>query len=90
VALLPVGDEYVGNVTMFLAARSTNGERSDVVRQNHEIRIKAADYDHAQLERFTITANLLMEEGTHNVAVGLLDPVTRNASFTTTKVTVKE
>jgi len=90
VALLPVGDEYVGNVTMFLAARSTDGDRSDVVRQSHEIRVKASDYDEAQLDRFTITANLLMEEGTHNVAVGLLDPVTRNASFTTTKVTIKE
>ena len=90
VALLPVADEYVGNITLFLAARNTNGEQSDVVRQNHEIRIKAADYDDAQLKRFTITANLLMEEGAHNVAVGILDPVTRNASFTTTKVTVKE
>jgi len=90
VALLPAGDEYVGNITMFLAARNSTGDQSDVVRQNHEIRIKAADYDDAQLKRFTITANLLMEEGTHNVAVGFLDPVTRNASFTTTKVTVKE
>ncbi len=90
VALLPVGDDYVGNLTMFLAARNTDGDRSDVVRQNHEIRIKAADYDDAQLKRYAITANLLMEKGTHNVAVAILDPVTRNASFTTTKVTVRE
>ena len=90
VALLPAGDDYVGNVTLFLAARNTKGDRSDVVRQNHEIRIKAADYDAAQLKRHIITANLLMEKGSHNVAVGILDPVTRNASFTTTKVTVRE
>ena len=90
VALLPAGDEYVGNLTMFLAARNTDGDRSDVVRQNHEIRVKAADYDDAQLKRYTITANLLMEEGTHNVAVGILDPLTRNASFTTTRVTVRD
>ena len=90
VALLPTGEDYVGNVTLFLAARKTTGDRSDVVRQNHEIRVKAADYDAAQLKRYTISANLLMEEGSHNVAVGILDPVTRNASFTTTKVTVSE
>ncbi len=90
VALLPMGDDYVGNVVMFLAARSTNGDRSDVVRQNHEIRVKAADYEAAQLRRYTISASLLMEEGTYSVAVGLLDPVTRAASFTTTKATVKE
>jgi VWFA-related protein len=90
VALLPEGDEYVGNITMFLAARNAKGDRSDVVRQVHEIRVKTADYDDAQLRRYTITANLLMEEGSHNVAVGLLDPVTQASSFTTTKVTVKE
>ncbi len=90
VALLPSGDDYVGNVTIFLAARNSDGDRSDVVRQNHEIRVKTADYDDAQLKRYTITANLLMEEGSHSVAVGILDPVTRNASFSTTRVTVRE
>jgi len=90
VALLPTGEDYVGNVTLFLAARNAKGDRSDVVRQSHEVRVKAADYDDAQLRRYTITASLLMEQGSHNVAVGLLDPVTRNASFSTTKVTVKE
>ena len=90
VALLPTGEDFVGNVTMFIAARSAKGDRSDVVRQTHEIRVKAADYERAQLDRFTITANLLMEEGSHNVAVGLLDPITRASSFTTTRVTVRE
>jgi VWFA-related protein len=90
VALLPSGDDYVGNVTMFIAARNTDGDRSDVVRRQHEIRVKAADYEKSQLKRHTITANLLMEAGRHNVAVGLLDPVTRQSSFATTKVTVQE
>jgi hypothetical protein len=31
-----------------------------------------------------------MESGTYNVAFGLLDPVTRQTSFTTTRVTVHE
>jgi VWFA-related protein len=90
VALLPSGDDYVANVTLFLAARSTTGDRSDVIRQSHEVRVKAADYEDAQRERFTIGANLLMETGTYNVAVGLLDPVTRQTSFATTKVTVHD
>jgi hypothetical protein len=90
VALIPQGEDYVANVTLFLAARNSRGDRSDVVRQVHEIRVKAADYDDAQLHRYTITANLLMEEGSHNVAVGLLDPITQSSSFATTKVTVRE
>ena len=90
VALLPEGEDYVGNVTMFIAARNNKGDRSDVVRQTHEIRVRADEYESAQRERFGITANLLMETGAHNVAVGILDPITRASSFTTTKVTVRE
>jgi hypothetical protein len=90
VALLPTGEDYVGNVTMFIAARNAKGDRSDVVRQNHEIRIKAADYEDAKIRRYTITASLLMEAGSHSVAVGLLDPITRNSSYTTSRVTVRE
>jgi hypothetical protein len=90
IALLPAGEEYVGNVTYFVAARNTRGDRSDVVRRTHEIRIKAADYDSAQLERYTITASLLMEQGNHSVAFGLLDPITRQSSFATTQVVVRE
>ncbi len=90
IALLPTGEDYVGNVTMFIAARNAKGDRSDVVRQNHEIRIKAADYEDSKLHRFTITARLLMEEGSHSVAVGLLDPITRNSSYTTSRVTVRK
>ncbi|HSN55323.1 MAG TPA: VWA domain-containing protein [Candidatus Sulfomarinibacteraceae bacterium] len=90
VALLPSGEDYSANVILFIAARSTNGDRSDVVRQTHEVRVKAADYEDAQRDRFAIAANLLMESGTYNVAFGLLDPVTRQTSFTTTRVTVHE
>jgi len=90
IALLPTGEDYVGNVTMFIAARNSKGDRSDVVRQNHEIRIKAADYEDMKLHRYTITANLLMEVGSHSVAVGLLDPMTRTSSYTTSRVTVRK
>ncbi len=90
IALMPNGDEYVATVNLFIAARNDRGDRSDVVRQSHEIRIKAADYDSAQLERYTIATNLLMDAGNHSLAVGLLDPITRQSSYTTTKVTIRE
>ena len=90
IALVPTGDEYVANVSLFVAARNDRGDRSDVVRQSHEIRVDAADYDSAQLERYTISTNLLMDAGNHSIAVGLLDPVTRQSSYTATKVTVRE
>jgi len=88
VALMPFGDDYVGQVVLYIAARDSKGKQSDLVRQQHEVRIPANDYETARKSRFTITANLLMEEGSYRVAVGLLDQLTRQASYTTVSTAV--
>jgi VWFA-related protein len=88
VAMVPEGDEYVGRVLLFVAARDTRGKQSDVVRQEHEIRIPIAAYDDARQQRFTIVSNLLMEQGSYKVAVGLLDRLTRQASYQTLATSV--
>jgi len=87
-AMLPEGDEYVGRVVLFVAARDSKGKQSDLQRQEHEIRIPASDWDRARKERFGIDLSLLMESGTYNVAVGLMDVVTREASYTKSVVRV--
>jgi hypothetical protein len=81
VALLPEGDEYVGRVVVFLANRNLGGRQSDVQRREFEIRMPAADYETRRDERFTASFDLLMEKGSHRVVAGLLDPVTRQASY---------
>ena len=88
VALMPEGDDYVGRLVMFVAARDKEGRQSDVVRQVHEVRVPAADYDRARSSRYTITASLLMQEGSHSVAVGMLDEITRQASYQTLSASV--
>ncbi len=88
VALMPEGDDYVGRLVMFVAARDKEGRQSDVVRQLHEIRVPAADYDRARRSRYTITANLLMQAGSHRVAIGMLDQITRQASYQNVSATV--
>ncbi len=88
IALFPSGADYVGRVTLFLAARDNDGKQSDLVRNEHEIRVPAADYDEAQKRRFTITASLLMEEGSYKVSVGLLDQITRQIGYSTSSVFV--
>jgi hypothetical protein len=90
IALLPEGGDYVGRVTLFVAARDTKGKQSDLVRQEHEVRVAAADYEEAQRSRFAIKASLLMEAGSFKVSVGLLDQMTRHAAFTTSSVVVAE
>jgi len=88
VALIPEGDEYVGRVVLFVAARDTKGGQSDVVRQEHVVRIPAGDVDDVLDQRFTLEASLLMKEGSHAVAVGVLDQMTRQASYETTRTSV--
>jgi VWFA-related protein len=90
IALLPEGSDYIGRVTLFVAARDTKGKQSDLVRQEHEVRVAAADYEEAQRSRFAIKASLLMEAGSFKVSVGLLDQMTRQAAYTTSSVVVAE
>ncbi len=88
VALIPEGPDYVGRVTLFIAARDDEGKQSDMVRQEHEIRVRATDYEQARRERWGIDLSLLMESGRYRAGVGLLDLVTRQPSYTTTRVTI--
>lgn len=81
VALLPEGEEYVGRVVYFLAARDEGGNQSDVVRQDHEIRIPAADYEVAKDQRYSFSSRLLLERGEYRLVVGFLDQVTRQSAF---------
>jgi hypothetical protein len=72
VALLPEGDEYVGQVVAYLATRNTKGRQSEIQRREFQIRMPAADWSSRRSERYTATFDLV---------VGLLDPVTRQSSF---------
>ncbi len=89
VALIPTGTEYVGRVLLFVAARDTAGKQSDLQQQQHDIRIPAADYDEAKTQRFGIDVSLLMEPGSYNVVVGLMDQVTRQDSYAKMRVYLK-
>ncbi len=88
VALLPEGEDYVGRIVMFIAVRGVDGKQSDLVRQEHEIRIPSADYEHAQRQRWAIDTQLLLESGRYKIAVALLDPLTRQDSYQNTAVAV--
>jgi len=81
IAMFPEGEDYVGRVVLFVAARDHKGDQSDLQRQEHEVRIPAKDYEEAKRQRFGIDLNLLMKKGGYNVSVGLMDQVTRQASY---------
>ncbi len=83
VALLPEGDDLVGRPILFMAARDSAGRRSDMVRLEPEVRVPAADLEEALRRRWLVESDLLLGAGRHRVAVGVLDPVTRQASYAT-------
>jgi len=88
IALLPEGDDFVARIVLFIAARDTDGKRSDLVRQMHEIRVPAASYEEAQGKNFGIDTQLLMEAGRYKIAIAVLDPLTRQVSYRTISTAV--
>jgi VWFA-related protein len=88
VAMLPEGDDYVARVVLFIAARDSDGKQSDLVRQEHEVRIPADRYEDAKNTSYRIDTRLLMESGRYKVSVALLDPLTRQDSYRTVTASV--
>ena len=88
VAMLPEGDDFVARVVLFIAARDTEGKRSDLVRQEHEVRVPADSYEEARGKNFGIDTQLLMEPGRYKLSVAILDPLTRQDSYETVTVSV--
>jgi len=88
VAMLPEGDDFVARIVLFIAARDTDGKRSDLVRQMHEIRVPTALYEDAREKNFGIDTQLLMEAGRYKISIALLDPLTRQVSYRTISTAV--
>jgi VWFA-related protein len=83
IALVPHRDEYVGQIVFFVAARDEKGRQSDLQRREQEVRIPASEYEERRGDWVTLTLDMLMEEGTYRVAVGVLDRITRQAAYQT-------
>lgn len=84
--LLPVDNELAGHVVLLAGSRNDRGGQSNVQREEHEIRVPA-DVELSQ-RRWTVDSRFLMEEGTHRIVVGILDSITRKASYATVNLTV--
>jgi VWFA-related protein len=88
IALTPVGDELIGRAVLFIGARDDDGRNTEVQRQEHEIRLPRSEYLAAGRERFGFDFRLILDEGRHRIAVGLMDPITRQSSYQRVVVTV--
>lgn len=88
IALLPEGDELVGRLLLFFGARDDDGRNSEVQREQREIRMPREAYEAAPDRRIGLDFRLILGEGRHRVSVGLMDEITRQASYGSTSVTV--
>lgn len=80
-ALVPSGDDFVGSMMVYYAARDDEGKQSDLQRRQHDVKIPRAEYESAQGKYFTVTASLLLEPGTYRISVGVRDVLTNQAGF---------
>ena len=75
---------YVGRVVVFIAVRDEKGRQSDMQRREHEIRIpQNDDLEAHHSDRYVIELPLLMRSGSFRIVVGVMDRLTRQASYST-------
>ena len=70
VALIPEGEDLIGYLMVYYAARDDEGKQSDLQRTEHPIRMPASRYETARRQFFTVTASLLLEPGRYRISVG--------------------
>ena len=83
VALIPEGAEHVAKAVLFVATRDADGRQSDVQRIPVDLRIPSEGVLEHLGDHQVVEVRLLMRSGLHRIAVGVLDLVTRQASYTT-------
>ena len=88
IALIPDGEDLVGYVMVYYAARDDEGKQSDIQQTEHPVRIRAADYDKSHRERMTISTSLLVNPGRYRISVGVRDELTNQAGYALVKASV--
>jgi hypothetical protein len=81
VALLPQGESLVGEVVVFVSLRDDTGRQADIQRREQAIHLPRSDYERLAKLELSVDVELLVEPGSYRVAVGLLDSLTRQASY---------
>jgi VWFA-related protein len=81
IALVPQGDDLVGYLMAYYAARDNEGKQSDLQRVEHAVKIPKQDYEKARHEQYTFSASLLLEPGVYRISVGIRDELTNQAGY---------
>ncbi|HPS77533.1 MAG TPA: VWA domain-containing protein [Thermoanaerobaculaceae bacterium] len=83
IALIPDGDNLVGWLMVYYAARDAEGQQSDLQRTEYPINIPASSYDEQKKQHISISASLLLDPGTYRISVAVRDQLTNQAGYAT-------
>lgn len=81
IALLPQGESLVGDVVVFVSLRDDRGRQADIQRREQPIHLPRSEYERLAKLQLSVDLQLLVENGNYRIAVGLLDRLTRQASY---------
>jgi VWFA-related protein len=81
IALLPVDETLTGEVVVFVSVRDEKGRQADVQRREQAIHLPRSEYERLAKLQLSVDLQLLVENGNFRIAVGLLDRLTRQASY---------
>ena len=87
--LLPDGEKYRGSFSVHYAAAASHGDFSAGVDRSQVVEVPAAEIEKARGQYYTFTTTLKVPPGKVNIAVGVLDPVSRLSSFKTLEVVAR-
>jgi len=76
--LLPQGGKHAGSFTVYAITGGTLGEISEITRRTQTFDIPAADLARARAGHFTYNFDVIIEQSTRQIAVGVLDEISKD------------
>ena len=85
-ALLPEGDQMVGQVTAYYVTRDGDNKQSTMHKAEHHVAVPRGEYESARSKLWPITATLVMRQRGHRISVGVREHLTGVAGYATLAV----
>ncbi len=85
-ALLPVGEEMVGQVTAYYVTRGSDGKQSALLKADHRVAVPRGEYESARGRSWPITATLVVKPGSYRISVAVREQLTGTAGYATLEV----
>lgn len=84
VALIPDGEDLVGHLMVYYAARDDEGQQSDLQQTEHVVRIPMIESVRGNApSHVVISSSMLLEDGRYRLSVGVRDQLTNQSGYAT-------